>query len=148
MIILSFNYRGFANTHKKLALKYIFLNYCPNVIMLQETLGIGNLVRNSLSKMMMGWSSMTVDATGRSGCLALGVKDSSVKLLNSWVSDLVLRAEVYSLELCSKFSLINIYGSCQHRVLIWNNLISNSFMKNPNMIVGGDLNFSLGLSEN
>jgi len=83
MIILSFNYHRLASTHNKLTLKYLFLNYCPDAIMLQETLGVGTEVENSLSKMMSSWSFMMVDTKGRSKGLALGVKDSSVKLLNS-----------------------------------------------------------------
>lgn len=50
---------------------------------------------------MPGWSFVALDASGRSGGLVLGIKDCSLKLLNSWGSDLMLGAEVYSSKLCS-----------------------------------------------
>lgn len=82
MIVLSFNCHGFASTRKKIALTSLFLNYGLYGIILQETLGSSEEVQNSLSKIMSGWPFLTSDAKGRSGGLALGVKDSSVKLLN------------------------------------------------------------------
>jgi len=55
--------------------------------------------------------------------------------------------EVYSLELCTNMLILNIYGPYQGRVHLWNNLCSKSLMDNPNLMIGGDLNFSLGIIE-
>lgn len=116
MIILSFNYRGFASTCKKLALKnlikYIYLDF----LMLQETLGNGESMSTSISKMMSGWPFVTSDAEGRSGGFAMGFKYKNFNLLNSQGSKMVLGAKVYSSKLCIDLSLINIYGSRHDRV--------------------------------
>lgn len=70
-----------------------------------------------------------------------------MNFLNSWGLDMVLGVEVYYQEICSELSLINVYGLCQDKVSFWSNLLSKSLMNRPNLVVGGDLYFSLGLSE-
>lgn len=44
-------------------------------------------------------------------------------------------------------TILNIYGPCQGRVPFWNDLMSNSIVKFKNMVLGGDLNFSIGSAE-
>jgi len=46
-----------------------------------------------------------------------------------------------------ELELENVYGPLQDRVVLWDNLITRSFMKEEKFIFGGDLNFSLGISE-
>ena len=46
-----------------------------------------------------------------------------------------------------EFTLINIYGPCTNRENFWTSLLSCSLLKAPHLILGGDLNFSLGISE-
>lgn len=140
MIIISFNCRGLARTQKKLALKNLFKFECCDVIILQETVGVGETVIKSLSNMLPSWSFVSIDANGRFGGLAMGLRDINIKILNSWGSDLVLGAEVYSSNLCSNLTLINIYGLCQERALFWNNVFSKSLLNNSKVVLGGDLN--------
>ena len=45
------------------------------------------------------------------------------------------------------FTLINVYGPCLNREVYWNSLLACSLLTLPNIIMGGDLNFSLGISE-
>eukprot|EP00253_Pinus_taeda_P011344 PITA_11344 len=47
----------------------------------------------------------------------------------------------------SSFQIVNIYGPCQGREAFWLDLFAKSLMKMPLMVVGGDLNFSLGRAE-
>lgn len=51
------------------------------------------------------------------------------------------------MELGSDITLVNIYGPCLDGVTFWNNLLSKYFMHGPNLVVGGDLIFSLGMSK-
>lgn len=83
MTFLSFNCRGIANAQKNLALKHLLKNVCCDVIMLRETLGPRDFVMNILRNMSLGWSFVALDASGRLGGLTLGIKDCSLKLLNS-----------------------------------------------------------------
>lgn len=44
-------------------------------------------------------------------------------------------------------TILNIYGPCQGRVPFWNDLMANSLVKSKYMVLGGDLNFSIGRAE-
>lgn len=74
MIILSLNGWGFASSPKKLALKEVVCNYNLNILLHQETLGVGEEVSTSLSKLRPGWSSQALDSKGQSGGIEMGVK--------------------------------------------------------------------------
>lgn len=124
MILLSFNCRGLFSTWKKLALKHLFKNVNCDVIILQETLGPMDSVIKSLSLMLPGWTFVVLDAISRSGVLAMGFRNSGLKLPNSWGSKLMLGVEVFSCGLSSNLTLINIYGPCQEAISFWNNLFS------------------------
>eukprot|EP00253_Pinus_taeda_P011302 PITA_11302 len=55
--------------------------------------------------------------------------------------------EIMAPEFPSSFQIVNIYGPCQGREAFWLELLAKSLMKLPLMVVGGDLNFSLGRAE-
>eukprot|EP00253_Pinus_taeda_P028916 PITA_28916 len=55
--------------------------------------------------------------------------------------------EVISPDFPSPFLIVNIYGPCQGRELFSTDLLAKSVMNSPLMVVGGDLNFSLGRAE-
>jgi hypothetical protein len=43
--------------------------------------------------------------------------------------------------------IINVYGPYKNRGPLWDTIFNKSFLKYQSVILGGDLNFSLGLSE-
>lgn len=43
--------------------------------------------------------------------------------------------------------IINIYGPCHNREVFWNHLLNLSITNSDNIILGGDLNFSIGFGE-
>jgi hypothetical protein len=45
------------------------------------------------------------------------------------------------------FTYINIYGPYVERVSFWENLKSVVFFRDPLLVIGGDLNFTLSLKE-
>ena len=53
----------------------------------------------------------------------------------------------HSIELQLDLCFINIYGPYMDREVFWNNLSDMDCFKCPYLVFGGDLNFSLGLSE-
>ena len=55
--------------------------------------------------------------------------------------------DLYSQELNFEFHMFNVYGPYQNRVVFWDNLFSKYFFCHDRVIVGGDLNFSLGTTE-
>lgn len=68
---------------EKTALKSLINKYNPDVIMLQETMGMGETVMAYLGKILASWTFVTADARGRSRGLALGLRDSVLKMKNS-----------------------------------------------------------------
>lgn len=68
-------------------------------------------------------------------------------LVNSCGSYSCLGVDLFSLEMNSEFILVNIYGPYQNREEFWNHLLSLSLLSHEQIIVGGDLNLSLGASE-
>eukprot|EP00253_Pinus_taeda_P018287 PITA_18287 len=55
--------------------------------------------------------------------------------------------EVLSPDFTFPITLVNIYGPCQGRESFWEELMTKTVMKSPLMIMGGDLNFSLGRAQ-
>ena len=96
MKLMSFNCRGLAGPGKKSALIRVLTLEHPDVIILQETLGAGEVIQGKLESWLPGWSFVTLDAKGRSGGLAVGWINSSVKMINSWGSEAVLGVEFFS----------------------------------------------------
>lgn len=147
MKFLLFNCRGLASTHKQSSLKRLVDRVKPEVFFLQETLGLCYVIKDLLSRLLLGCDFLVLDAKGRSGGLAIGWKMTSCRLINSWGVSSCLGVDLYSQELNSEFRLFNIYGLYQNREVFWDCLFSLSLFSHEQIIVGGDLNFSLGSSE-
>lgn len=52
--------------------------------------------------------------------------------------------DVFSEELGIHIGIVNIYGPCHNHVAFWEDVMGSSFMQGDNIILGGDLNFSMG----
>jgi len=147
MIIASWNCRGLASKPKKLALKEWLQKSNSDIIFLQETLGKGSEVESCLKSLLPGWIFHAIDSSGHSGGLAIGYREGKIKCLNQWGLRNAMGMEIRAPEFPSSFQIVNIYGPCQGREAFWLELLAKSLMKLPLMVVGGDLNFSLGRAE-
>ena len=147
MKLLSFNCRGLAGPGKKSAFIRVLTLEHPDVILLQETLGVGEMIQERLESWLPGWSFVTLDARGRSGGLAVGWNNCRVKMINALGSEAVLGVEVCSEELGMSLLVINVYGPYINRVPFWDSLLLNPLVSGDSVVLGGDLNFSLGHSE-
>ena len=58
-----------------------------------------------------------------------------------------LCVSLVSIELNLDLCFVNIYGPYIDRERFWNNFLNMDYLKCDRLILGGDLNFSLGLSE-
>ena len=72
MKCMSFNCRGLAGALKKPALKRVISSEHPDVLLLEETMGVGEEVKSCLEKLLPRWNFETLYALGRSGGLATG----------------------------------------------------------------------------
>ena len=59
----------------------------------------------------------------------------------------MLGIEVFSEELGTPLSLVNVYGPFLNRVPFWHSLFQSTLVNGDSVVMGGDLNFSLGHSE-
>ena len=66
-------------------------------------------------------------------------------MLGLWVFGLCV--SLFSTELKVDLCFVNVYGPYVERETFWNNLLDLECLKCAKLILGGDLNYSLGLSE-
>lgn len=106
----------------------------PNIIMLQETLGVGDFVKEILESWLSGWLFVTLDVRGRLGGLAVGWNERTVKSLNSWGMESILGLNFSALELGEYFTIFNIYGPYLNRIPFWDSLLSNPLLRGDSVI--------------
>jgi hypothetical protein len=82
-------------------------------------------------------------STGRYIGLDIGWNTRSIKFINSLVFKSRIGIAALSLELEYPLNVVNVYGPCQNRAPYWDKIFSKSFLKDQQVILGGDLNFSL-----
>ena len=147
MIVMTLNCRGLASKPKKLAICRLVSDQSIDVLFLQETMGDGVLFAGNMELLLPGWTFCSVDAKGKSGGLLVGWRNHFLLFLNSWAMDSGLYVALYSIELQMEICFVNIYAPYVKREGFWNNLFDFMNANCTNIIFGGDLNFSMGLSE-
>jgi len=147
MKLLSLNCRGLASPHEKSALKRLINTQEPNIILLQEMMTNSLSIFATLSSLLPRWHFMGIDATGRSGGLATGWRTKSIKLLNSRALNSCLGINIFVEGLGKEFGILNVYGPYLDITPFRETLLSLKILKVENLILGGDLNFSLGEAE-
>jgi len=147
MKILSFNCRGFASLAKKLALRRLLLSSQMDIIFLQETLCQAEPLIQSLSAWLPSWTFHALDAFGRSGGLAIGVNNRVAEIKNIFGGRGFIGFDINAHSAGRDIRIINVYGPCTDRANYWRSLLESELFQADNIILGGDLNFSLGYSE-
>jgi len=125
----SFNYRALASPLKRLARKRVIDSEHPDILLLQETMGEGEEVKYRLLSLLLGWNFETLDATERSGGLAIGWNTHSIQVTNSWGFESGLGITILLSELEDFLHIINIYGPCQNRGSFSDKIFTMSFLK-------------------
>ena len=146
MIVMTLNCRGLASKPKKLAICRLVVDQSVNVLFNQETMGDGVRSTCSLESLLPGWSFCSLDAKGKFGGLLVGWNCKFLQFINSWAMDSGLYVALYSTELKMELGFLNIYGPYVEREGFWNHLLDFVSLNCSKIIVGGDLNFSIGLS--
>ena len=85
-----------------------------------------------------------MDARGKSGGLLLGWRSRFFHSLNAWGVGSGICASLFSIELNLALCLANIYGPYSDKEVFWKNLLDMECLKCQKLILGGDLNFSMG----
>lgn len=147
MKIISFNCRGLARPNKKLALRRMIAAEPVDVIFLQETLGTTESITHFLESILPGWKFLGLDANGRSGGIALGFNPRIIILHNCQGGSGHIGVDLFIADLGLEIWFYNVYGPCHHWPEFWDHLLSFELLQKEYLIMGGDLNFSLGHSE-
>ena len=125
---MSLNYRGLASPHKRSTLKRVVGLEHPDVILLQEILGIGDVVKIRLESWFPRWNFETLDVRGRYGGMAIGWIVRNVKVMNLWGMESILGLTCKALELEDTFTVFNIHGLYLNRIPFWNRMKKKLFI--------------------
>ena len=147
MKLMSFNCRVLAGPHKISALKRVVGLEHPDILMLQETLCVGEVVKAKLQSWFPGWNFETLNVRGCYGGLEISWNERTAKALNLWGMESVLGMNFLELDLDTSFTFFNIYGLYLNRIPFWDTLFNNTLLRGDLVILGGDLNFSMGQGE-
>lgn len=147
MKVISFSCRGLASPDKKVALRRLLRKESGNLVLIQETLGADTIITPLLKSMLPSWWLHALDVNDQSGSIALGYNPRSMKMLRAWECRGFLGADIYSSKFGVEIRMLNIYGSCHHRENFWERMLGTKIFQADNLIIGGDLNFSLGFLE-
>ena len=146
MKILSMNIRGFGGLAKQKSLGVLLSDLRPDMILLQETMCGHAHALHLFSKLKPGWEFCASNATGLSGGLLAGWDPHLVRCKAfSSLPGIVLKAIFKGL--VETFTVINCYGPYVQRNTYWNNLVSSGLLGMPNLLLVGDLNFTLSSTE-
>jgi hypothetical protein len=100
-----------------------------------------------LSKLLKGWEFNFVDALGHSGGLVTDWKINIFSLTNYWGFDLGLGVSHHSPKLGKEINYLNIYKPYMNHLEYWDHLFSRTWLRKGQVILGSDLNFTLGGSK-
>jgi len=132
---------------KKLALRRIFESEPVDIILLQETLGEANHVNHILEKLKLGWTFLSLNVVRRFGGLALGFSPHSINLKSAWGGKGFIGIGIFSADLGMDLRVINVYGPCHVQEAFWNQPLNLSITSPGDIIICGDLNFSIKFNE-
>eukprot|EP00253_Pinus_taeda_P013872 PITA_13872 len=77
----------------------------------------------------------------------MGYNSCTIKQLNCWGGIGHTGADIHFADLGMNFRIYNIYGPCQNRPEFWEYLLGSELFLADHLILGGDLNFSIGHAE-
>lgn len=123
MIVLSYNCRGLASPHKKSSVKRMISFVGPQIILLEETMGPRDLVREVLESWLLGWS---FEVVGRLGGVAISWVPALTRCEFLWGFRGGLGLKVFCQDLDRTFMMVNIYGPYQERLAFWDGIFSMS----------------------
>ena len=146
MKILSMNIHGFGGVAKQKSLGRLLSDLRPDMILFQETMCCYSQALYLFSKLKLGWEFYTSDATGLSGGLLAGWDPHLVRCKAfSSLAGIILKASFKGL--VETFTVINCYGPYTQRFTFWNNVVAGGLLGKPNLLLAGDLNFTLSFAE-
>eukprot|EP00253_Pinus_taeda_P018044 PITA_18044 len=118
-----------------------------DILMLQETLGSVEDIKHTLVALRPGWHHQALDAIARAGGLAISYNPRTINVSATWGSVGFIGMDLFSVELGETLRVINVYGPCQRREDFWQHFLGTNLTSVDQLIIGGDLDFSIGYGE-
>ena len=146
MIILSMNIRGFGGVAKQKSLGRLLPDLRPDMILLQETMCCYTQALYLFSKLKPGWELCASDATTLSSGLLAGW-DPHLVHCNDFSSPAGIILKENFKGLAETFTVINCYGPYTQIITLWNTMVAGGLLGQPNLLLDGDLNFTLSSAE-
>ena len=127
-------------------LSSLFSDLNSDMILLQETMCTSYQPLVMFSKFKPRWEFCVVDVSGLSGGLLAGWNPLLVcyKAFSSFAG-IILKASIKGLS--KSLTIFNCYGPYSHRTIFWDNVQLGGLLALPNLLLAGDLNFTLSSSE-
>jgi hypothetical protein len=146
MIVISLNIRGVGGAPKSLSLKRLFDLVKPYLVMIQETMVDGFNEREVFSKKFPAWDFYAVDSKGFFGGL-LSAWNTKKSNFNAFLTPAGILLEGFVKKINKNLKLINCYGPYADRQSFWNTIKNDGILKESNLILGNDLNFTISARE-
>ena len=102
---------------------------------------------HTLNSWLPNWTFHALDAYGRFGGFAIGICNKALEIRNIWGGRCFIGMDIFAHPLEMEIRIMNVYGPCVDRANFWRTFLDSGLLQVDNIILGGDLNFSLGFSE-
>ena len=146
MRILSLNIRGLGGSVKQKILRHLLKTLSPDVVLLQETMTSTYPTLFAFSKLCPGWEFCALDSLRLSRGILSGWNPRVLRCkAYHTLAGILLKATLRGFSV--PFSILNVYGPYSHRDTFWNAVAAGGLLSIPNLILAGDLNFTLNASE-
>jgi len=142
MIVLSLNVRGVGGAPKTLSLKILFDMVKLDLVMIEETMVVVVKAREVFSNFFPTWNFCVVNSKGLSRGLVSAWNPKKANL-NSFLTPAGILLEGFVNKINLNFKLLNCYGSYVERQSFRDFIKNDGILKEPNLILGGDLNFTI-----
>jgi len=146
MIVLSFNAREVGGSPKINALKRLFQVSRPDFLLIQETMCNGDKGVESFKSWLKDWSFSSIESKRIYGGLITAWSLRFKAISSSQIPSGII-IDVVDNYLNCPFRIINLYGPYENKINFWNGVTNLGVLNSHNIILGGDLNFTLSLKE-
>ena len=146
MCIFTLNVRGLGGLAKQKILHDLFVSLSPDVVLFQETMTSSYPALFAFSKLYPGWDFCALNSKGLSGEILSRWNPKILKCkAYHTVAGILLKSSIRGSSF--ELSILNCYGPYINRETFWNSAVSGGLLSLPNLILDGDLNFTLNVSK-